>query len=117
MGRVAELGSLGDFARMKILLKALLWSTGLEMLLLAPVLIANHVHLGVFDFVFGVLSYLALFCHAPAVWLLSYWPTAQESLILPALVQWCLWFITFVVVFTLSHIFKKRSLQHESHVA
>ena len=102
---------------MKILLKALLWSTGIEILLLAPVLIANHARLGAFDFVFGVLSHLALFCHAPAVWLLSHWPAAQETLILPVLLQWCLWFITLGVVFALGHIFKKRSLEHERHAA
>src|SRR5258708_1102933 len=102
---------------MKLLLKALLWGSGIEILLLALVLIANHARLGPFDFVFGVLSHLALFCHVPAVWLLSHCPTTQQTLIRPALLQWCLWFITLGVVFALRHIFKKRRLEHESHAA
>jgi len=102
---------------MKILLRACLWSAGFELLLLLPVLIANHASLGVFDVVFGILCYLALFCHAPAIWLLRHWPAAQETLIFPALVQWFLWFVMFVVIFTAIHIFRKQSSGHESHAA
>jgi hypothetical protein len=102
---------------MKILLKALLWSIGFEVVLLVPILIANHARLGVFDAVFGVLAYLALFCHAPALFLLAHWPRAQETLIIPVLVQWCIWFIALVTIFTLSRIVQKRRLEHETHTA
>ena len=102
---------------MKILFKALLWSTGFEILLLAAVFVAHHVHLGVLEFVFGVLCYLALYCHAPAVWLLRHFPAAQENLVLVALVQWFLWFLAFGVVFALSRIFHKLRLEHEAHAA
>ena len=112
-----EADFLGRYARMKIFPKALLWSAAFEVLLLGPVSIANQVDLGAFDFVFGVLSYLALFCHAPGVWLLGFWPVAQDSLVFGALVQWCLWFTTFAVIFGLSHIFRKRSLDHEIRAA
>lgn len=102
---------------MKILLKAFLWGTGFELVLLVPILVANYVRLGFFDAVFGVLAYLALFCHAPALYLLRYWPAAQETLVFPVLVQWCLWLFAFTVMFTLIHIFRKRSSEHEKHGA
>ena len=102
---------------MKVILKALLWSIGLEMVLVVPILAANYVRLGVFDFIPGVLAYLALFCHFPALYLLHYWPTAQETLIIPVLVQWCIWFIAFVAIFTLSGLFRNWSLKHETHAA
>jgi hypothetical protein len=99
--------------RMKAIVRALVWSVGLELLLLAPVLLGNYAHLGPLDFVFGVLAYLALFCHAPAVCLLGHWPSAQETLVVPALVHWLIWFMTFAVVFTLAGWFRHHRTAHE----
>jgi hypothetical protein len=102
---------------MKVFLKALLWSMGLELVLVVPILVANYIRLGVFDAIPGALAYLALFCHAPAFYLLRHWPVAQETLIFPVLVQWCIWFIAFVTIFVLIHIFRRRRLVHETHAA
>jgi len=99
---------------MKAIVRALVWSSGLELLLLAPVLLANHARLGPFDFIFGVLAYLALFCHAPAVCLLGHWPSAQGTLAVPALVQWFIWFVMFAAVFTLTAWFRQHRTAHET---
>src|SRR4051794_7449432 len=85
-----------------IVVRALVWSVGVELLLLTPVLLGNYVQFFPFDFVIGVLAYLALFCHAPAVYLLGHWPSAQETLIVPALVQWLIWLVISAAVFTLA---------------
>jgi hypothetical protein len=98
---------------MKAIVRALVWSTGLELLLLSPVLLANYVRLGPFDFIFGILSYLALFCHTPAVCLLGYWPSAQDTLAVPALVQWLIWLVTFAAGFTLAAWFRQHRTAHE----
>jgi hypothetical protein len=98
---------------MKEILRALVWSVGLELLLLAPVLLGNYVHVGPFDFIFGVLANLALFCHAPAVALLGHWPPAQETLVMPALVQWLIWFLMFTAIFTLKAWFRQHTTANE----
>ena len=49
------------------------------MLLIAPVLVANNLHLGPFDFIFGVLTYLSLYCHAPGFLLIGHWFPTQEK--------------------------------------
>jgi len=100
---------------MKGIVRGLIWSTGLELLLLAPVALGNYVHFFPFDFIFGILSYLALFCHAPAVYLLSHWPSAQETLVVPALVQWFIWLVMFAAVFTLAEWFHRHRTAHEIH--
>jgi hypothetical protein len=107
---------LGDF-RMKVFLKSLLWSTGLELVLVVPILVANYIHLGALDAVPGVLAYLALFCHAPAFYLLRHWPAAQGTLTIPVLVQWLIWFIAFLMIFALRRLFRNRRLDHEKHAA
>jgi hypothetical protein len=99
---------------MKTMLRAVVWSAGLEVLLLALVLLANHARLGPFDFVFGILAYLALACHAPAVWLLCHWSSAQETLLIPALVQWLIWFIAFLAFFRVADRFHRRTTPHEA---
>jgi hypothetical protein len=99
---------------MKVILKALLWSIGLETVLVVPILVANYVRLGVFDSIPGILAYLALFCHFPALYLLHHWPTAQETLIIPVSVQWCIWLIAFMVIFTLSRLFRNSELEFEA---
>jgi hypothetical protein len=93
---------------MKAITRAMVWSIGLELLLLAPVLLANYVHFFPFDIVFGVLAYLALFCHAPAVYLVGRWPSAQETLVVPALLQWLIWFLAFAATFTVAGWFHHR---------
>ena len=94
---------------MKIILKVFLWSTGSEMVLVTPIWISNHLHLGVFDAVFGVLTYLALFCHVPAFYLLYHRPAARETLIIPVLVEWSIFFTAFLILFMLRHLFRRRS--------
>src|SRR5437588_12839092 len=99
---------------MKTVVRALAWSVSLELLLLALVLFSNYVRLGPFDFIFGTLAYLTLFCHAPAVYMLSHWPSAQETLIAPVLVQWLIWFMGFAAIFALAGWFHQRDTAHES---
>jgi len=98
---------------MKGIVRALIWSTSLELLLLAPVALGNYVHFFPFDFIFGVLAYLALFCHAPAVYLLGQWPSAQDTLVVPVLVQWFIWFIVLAAVFTLAAWFRQHRTAYE----
>jgi len=88
-------------AKMKMFARALSWTVLLELFLLVPILLANHAHLGPFDFLFGILAYLALWCHAPGVLLLGNWPSAQETLVLPVLVQCLIWLIVFAFAFSL----------------
>jgi hypothetical protein len=97
---------------MKTAVRALGWSVGLELLLVAPVLLAN-MRLGPFDFVFGILAYLALFCHAPAVYLLGRWPSAPDTLIVAVLVQWLVWFMALLTIFTLAGWSHRRITAHE----
>jgi hypothetical protein len=98
---------------MKGIVRALIWSTGLGLLLLAPVALVNYARLGPFDSVFGVLAYLALFCHAPAVHLLGHWSSAQETLVVLALLQWLIWFVMFAAVFTLVAWLRRHRKAHE----
>ena len=93
---------------MRTITRALAWSAGLEAILLAPVLLGNYVHLSPFDAILGILAYLALFCHAPAVYTLSHWPSAQETMVLPAFIQWLIWFIMFTAAFKLADWFRLR---------
>ena len=99
---------------MKTIVRALTWSLGLELLLVAPVLLANHVCLGPLEVVFGILAYLALFCHAPAMYLLGHWPSARETLIAPVMVQWFIWLMAFATIFTLAGWFHRRITPHEA---
>ncbi len=98
---------------MKPMVRALVWSIGLELSLLVPVQLADCACLAPFDFIFGVLAYLALFCHAPAVCLLGCWPSAQNTLAVPALVQWFIWFVMFGAAFTVSGWFRRHRTVHE----
>ena len=99
---------------MKTIVRALVWSLSLELLLLALVLLGNYAHLGPFDSIFGVLACLALFCHAPAVYLLGHWPSAQDTLVAPALVQWLIWFVAFATILRLAGCFHQRGTAHEA---
>jgi hypothetical protein len=95
--------------RGRFVLLVLLWGTGLELLLVVPVMVANCTHLGPSDFIFRVLAYLALFRHVPAMYLLGRWPSALETLFLPGLVQWAIWSMIFGVIFILKSWFRNRS--------
>jgi hypothetical protein len=102
---------------MKVFFRAFLWSIGFEIVLVVPILVANRISLGAFDFIPGVLAYLGLFCHAPAFYLLHHWPKVQETLLMPILVQWFIWFILILIIFAISRLIRKRSLGHETHTA
>ena len=88
--------------------RALKWSLGAELLLITPVLVANSLHLGPFDFIFGVLTYLSLYCHEPGFLLIGHWFPTHETLFLTAIVQWIIWFFTLVALFTVAGLFPRR---------
>jgi len=86
---------------MKTLSKALLWGAGFEVLLL---MLYSTCHLGA-DYVPGA----ALILHIPAIVFLQRWPTALDSWAPVVLVQWCIWFLMFALLFAMLRWFKLRA--------
>jgi hypothetical protein len=98
---------------LKAIPRALFCSTALEIILIVPLLLI-HTRLGIFDVAFTILAYLAGFCHWPAMALLCYWPAAHKTWIMFCLVQWCIWFFVFMVIFLLRRLFRRLKLGHET---
>src|ERR1700722_9578992 len=105
---------------MNVILKAFRWSLVAEVLLIVPIAFAwwampllDHFHLDVLGAIFGALDYLALYCHAPAIYLLRNWPSATQgpssigTWFILVMTQWCLWFVAFVLIFTLQYLLRK----------
>jgi len=106
--------SLGT-AMKKLILKAAIWSAGVEGVLIALMLLADcAVAVGFSEEgVFGVLGFFALYCHAPAEYFLGQWSAAQDIFVIRILVQWCIWFCAFVIIFVLKHVFRNRRLNRD----
>ena len=91
---------------MKIFLKALLWSARFEALL---VLLWAVGYVGL-----PFLSYVALWCHFPALY---FWPAAGDTLVGAFLFQWLTWFVLFTAVLVVRRAFKPPTSEHENEAA
>jgi hypothetical protein len=101
---------------MKAIVRALKWSIGLELILLTPLFLGRILQFFPFDFIFGVLTYLVMFSQAPAWYLLDHWPSAQQTLLWPSLVQWLILFVMFAAIFTLAAYFRQLKKGHDIRV-
>ncbi len=59
---------------------------------------------------FGILSYVALWCHFLALHL---WPAVGDTLIGTFSFQWFVWFVAFTVLLSLKRIYVRSTFKHE----
>jgi hypothetical protein len=89
---------------MKVFIRALLWSTGLEVFLVAMWALG---YVGL-----PLLSYIALWCHFPALYIC---PPISDSLVGTFVFQWLIWLVLFVGALLLRRAFTHVRAVNERH--